>query len=149
MALAWFAGASHAGADIGAKPGPLLTPAADVFASPAKAWLDKKPANSAEPPRPVDKAARHAAPELQRIDEIRVYGASEAEDYVAPKLTPMMAFRAKLDRQRPMTPSEIAQSALCIIGLCGGKPAEVSAEQRTEARVRQSGVPGFGQGTLQ
>jgi hypothetical protein len=88
---------------------------------------------------------RPAAENVQLMDEIRVFSSGEPEDYVAPKPPPMLVFRAQLDKQRPMTPKEITQIGLCVIGLCGvygpdGIPVEVSASDRAENRKNASTV---------
>lgn len=92
----------------------------------------KLPANPNTPKRP-------AAENIQRLEEIRVFGNVEPEDYVAPKPPPMLVFRAQLDKQRPMTPKEMTQLGLCFIGLCGiygpnGIPTEASIMDRAEDR---------------
>jgi hypothetical protein len=74
---------------------------------------------------------------VQRLEEIRIYGILDPEDYIAPKPPPMLAFRATLDKQRPKTPQEITQGLLCTIGLC---IIDVSKEpnpaDRNEARAK-------------
>ena len=80
---------------------------------------------------------------ITRLDEILVYGQVEPEDFVGAKKSPMMQFRERLERDRPMTPKEKAQLALCFIGLCGiygpdGIPREPSLDERSEARINQS-----------
>lgn len=92
----------------------------------------KLPANPNAPKRP-------AAENIQRLEEIRVFGNGDPEDYVAPKPPPMLVFQATLDKQRPMTPKEIAQLGMCFIGLCSiykpdGSPYELSAMDRAEDR---------------
>jgi hypothetical protein len=92
----------------------------------------KLPINPNAPKRP-------AAENIQRLEEIRVFGNGDPEDYVAPKPPPMLVFRAQLDKQRPMTPKEITQLGLCFIGLCGiygpeGIPSEASIINRAEDR---------------
>jgi hypothetical protein len=58
----------------------------------------------------------------------------------------MAAFREKLERERPMTPKEKAQLALCFIGLCGahygpeGIPVENTASTRGEKSARKSSL---------
>ncbi len=90
---------------------------------------------------PLDPNAptRPAAENIQRLEEMRVYGSGDPEDYVAPKPPPMLVFRATLDKQRPMTAKEITQLGLCFVGLCGiykpdGSPYELSAVDRAEER---------------
>ena len=122
---------------------------ADIFDSKARIWLLKRQAGENALKPNIESKRASAANSIQRLEEIRVYGAIEPEDYVTPKRPPMLAFRARLERQRPRTPEEIVKGALCMIGLCAGLPPEVAPEQRTEARTRQSFTPGFGRGTLQ
>jgi hypothetical protein len=98
----------------------------------------KLPVNPNAPKRP-------AAENIQRLEEIRVFGNGDPEDYVAPKPPPMLVFRSQLDKQRPMTPKEITQLGLCFIGLCGiygpdGIPAEASAINRAEDRKNATTV---------
>jgi hypothetical protein len=98
----------------------------------------KLPVNPNAPKRP-------AAENIQRLEEIRVFGNGDPEDYVAPKPPPMLVFRAQLDKQRPMTPKEITQLGLCFIGLCGiygpdGIPTELSAVDRAEDRKNATTV---------
>jgi hypothetical protein len=107
------------------------------------------------PPRPIDND-RPAAENIQKLDEIRVFSRVNPEDYVAPKRPPMLAFRDSLDRQRPSTPAEKAQLALCIIGLCGvygpeGVPVDSGAAYRQEARKNNTDMLSIGRpiGTLQ
>lgn len=83
--------------------------------------------------------ARPAAENILKLEEIRVFGKVDPEDYVAPKQSPMLQFRATLDKQRPSTPAENAQFLLCFIGLCGiygpdGAPVDSGAAYRQEAR---------------
>ena len=96
-------------------------------------------------PRPLRLPATEIAhPDLvTRLEEIRVYGRNEPEDYVGPKLSPMMQFRARLERDVPLSPAKKAQRLLCIIGLCSndgpeGIPLGDSPEHRAEARLERS-----------
>ena len=59
-----------------------------------------------ESPQNSSAATLSANENIQRLDEIRVLGNVEPEDYVAPKPPPMLAFRAMLDAQRPQTIAE-------------------------------------------
>ena len=80
---------------------------------------------------------------VQQLDLITVYGIVDPEDYVAPKLPPMLAFRAKLDKQRPRTPKEITQGLLCVIGFCLiDTSKEPSIADRNNARAKAP--PSFG-----
>jgi hypothetical protein len=89
------------------------------------------------------------------LEEIRIYGQVDPEDYVKRKAA-FVAFRERLERERPLTPKEKAQMALCIIGLCGiygpdGIPKEDSVAQRNEARKTRSSaeIHRLFRGTLQ
>lgn len=102
-------------------------------------------------PRDSNVPKRPAAENVQRLEEIRVFGNGDPEDYVALKPAPMLVFRALLERQRPMTPKEIAQAGLCFIGLCSiyapdGAPIEDTPEQRAERR--KNAPPSQLRGTL-
>jgi hypothetical protein len=89
------------------------------------------------------------------LEEIQVIGKFDPADYVAPKPSPMLVFRASLDQQRPMTGKEITNSVLCFIGLCpllnaDGLPiGDTTPEQRAEARLNTPFTPTYGRGTLQ
>ncbi len=96
-------------------------------------------AESLKLPLNPDTPKRPAAENIQRLEEIRVFGNGDPEDYVASKPAPMLVFRATLDKQRPMSAKEIAQLGMCFIGLCGiykpdGSPYELSAVDRAEDR---------------
>jgi hypothetical protein len=82
---------------------------------------------------------------VQRLEEIRVMGTVDPEDYVAPKPTPMLVFRATLDKQRPRTIADTLR-ALCF--LC---PIAAPREGNTLDRVheRTSAAPARMSGTLQ
>ena len=80
---------------------------------------------------------------LTRLEEIRVYGRNEPEDFVGPKKSPMMQFRARLEKDVPLSPAKKVQFALCLIGLCAnygpeGIPLGDSPERRAEARLSRS-----------
>ena len=80
---------------------------------------------------------------IARLEEIRVYGRNEPEDFVGPKKSPMMQFRARLAKDVPFTPAKKVQLALCLIGLCSiygpdGIPEGDSPEARADARLYQS-----------
>lgn len=98
----------------------------------------KLPVNPDAPKRP-------AAENIQRLEEIRVFGNTDPEDYTAPKPAPMLVFRATLDKQKPLTPKQITQMGLCVIGLCGiygpdGIPVEASALDRAEDKKNATTV---------
>lgn len=75
---------------------------------------------------------------LRPTEEIRVFGLRDPDDVVAAKKPPMLAFRERLERDRPMTPAEKARVALCLIGLCAtdygpeGIPVETTSHTRGE-----------------
>ena len=100
------------------------------------------PESAVRPLRVADAEKSH--PDLiTRLEEIRVYGRNETEDYVGPKKSPMMQFRARLTRDVPLTPAKKVQLAFCLIGLCSiygpeGIPEGDSPEARADARLYQS-----------
>ena len=120
---------------------PLAVRALD---SPAQAAMKKiaTPVPGAPSLRVADAEKIH--PDLiARLEEIRVYGRNEPEDYVGPKKSPMMQFRARLEKDVRLTPAKKAQLALCLIGLCSiygpdGIPEGDSPEARADARLYQS-----------
>ena len=77
-----------------------------------------------------------------RLEEIRVYDQMDPEDYVR-RRTALQQFQTRLEKDRPMTPKEKTQLAMCFIGLCAiygpdGIPREPSLAERSEARTNQS-----------
>ncbi len=112
--------------------------------SPAQAAVRnlKTPEEKARPVKIASAEITH--PDLvTRLEEIRVYGRNEPEDYVGRKISPMMQFRARLERDMPWSPAKKAQIALCMIGLCGiygpeGIPSGDSPEVRADARLYQT-----------
>ena len=116
----------------------------DALDSPAQAAMKKlaSPATNPRPLRIADAEKKH--PDLiVRLEEIRIYGRNEPEDFVGPKKSPMMQFRAGLDRHKTLPPSKKVQLALCFIGLCSiygpeGIPLGDSPEVRADARTNQS-----------
>ncbi|MBI3715597.1 MAG: hypothetical protein HY255_06355 [Betaproteobacteria bacterium] len=76
--------------------------------------------------------------EPQRIEEFRIYSYRHPEDYVTPQKTPLLQMRDQLAGVHRSTPAEKVQGALCLIGLCGGIPPEISAEARNDARMVRS-----------
>ena len=109
--------------------------------SPAAAAIRKLPKESINAPKPKRfSLAEQREQELSTargLDEITVFGARDPED-VLKKLPPMLAFRERMERERPMTPKEKTQLMLCFIGLCGanygadGAPVESKAFTRGE-----------------
>ena len=67
-----------------------------------------------ESPRNSSAARLSANENIQRLDEIRVLGNVEPEDYIAPKPPPMLVFRAMLDAERPQTIADKLR-AYCFI----------------------------------
>lgn len=115
---------------------PLDTPAQAAAKRLPKVWVNQTPQRFSA----ADKARVDV---VTRLDEILIYGQIEPEDYIGARKSPMMQFRDRLERDRPMTPKEKTQLALCFIGLCGiygpdGTPIEPSLEARSEARLNQS-----------
>ena len=112
--------------------------------SPAQAAIRKLKTPAGKVQRVKVAAAEIAHPDLvTRLEEIRVYGRNEPEDYVGRKISPMMQFRARLERDVPWSPAKKAQMALCMIGLCSiygpeGIPLGDSPEVRADARLYQS-----------
>lgn len=126
---------------LAAEPTPV---AAESFDSRAQSAMKKisAPAWAVRPQRVADAEKSH--PDLiTRLEEIRVYGRKEPEDYVGPKKSPMMQFRARLARDVSLTPAKKVQLAFCLIGLCSiygpdGIPEGDSPEARADARLYQS-----------
>ena len=116
---------------------PLDTPAQAAAKRLPKVWW----AN--QTPQRFSAAEKARVDVVTRLDEILIYGQVDPEDYVGPRKSPMMQFRDRLERDRPMTPKQKTQLALCFIGLCGiygpdGAPIEPSLDARSEARLNQS-----------
>ena len=91
-----------------------------------------------------------------RLEEIRVYGRNEPEDFKGPQKSPLMQFRARLENDVPLSPAKKMQRVLCFIGLCAnygpeGIPLGDGPEERAEARLSQSTIQLNAQfrGTLQ
>jgi hypothetical protein len=61
---------------------------------------------------------RPAAENILKLEEIRVFGKVDPEDYVPPKPAPMLQFRATLDGQRPRTPYESTMQVVCFFIAC-------------------------------
>ena len=117
---------------------------AEAFDSPAQAAMKKlvAPETHSRPLRVANAEKIH--PDLvTRLEEIRVYGRNEPEDYVGKKTSPMMQFRARLEKDVRLSPAKKVQLALCLIGLCSiygpdGIPVGDSPEARADARLYQS-----------
>ncbi len=95
-----------------------------------------------------DLATRHALPKpgprqagaepSLLLDEVVIYGQVDPEDFVR-RRSRFLAFRDRLQAERPATPKERTQALLCLIGLCGvygpdGLPVEPAAPERAEGR---------------
>ena len=124
-----------------AEPKPVAAESLDSRAQSAMKKISV-PESAARPLRVADAEKIH--PDLvARLEEIRVYGRNEPEDYVGPKKSPMMQFRARLEKDVRLTPAKKMQLALCLIGLCSiygpdGIPEGDSPEARADARLYQS-----------
>ena len=123
---------------------PAMASPADPLDTPAQTAAKKLPEDFVNvKPQRFSEADKTRVDTVTRLDEILVYGYVDPEDYVGEKKTPVMQFRERLERDRPMTPKEKARLALCLIGLCGiygpdGIPREPSLAERSEARIHQS-----------
>lgn len=121
---------------------PSATPA--TLDSPAQLALRKLRKPDAQPQPLRIPQAEIAHPDLvTRLEEIRVYGRNEPEDYVGPRLSPMLQFRARLERDVRLSPARKVQTSLCFIGLCGiygpeGIPLGDSPEARADSRLMLS-----------
>ena len=117
---------------------------ADPLDTPAQTAAKKLPEDFVNvKPQRFSEADKTRVDTVTRLDEILVYGYVDPEDYVGQKKTPVMQFRDRLERDRPMTTKEKARLAICLIGLCGiygpdGIPREPSLAERSEARIHQS-----------
>ena len=122
----------------------FLAPAA--LDSPAQVAVRKLARGEAKPRAPRVPVAGAVHDDLTtRLEEIRVYGRNEPEDFVGRKMSPLMQFRARLEKAVPLSPAKKVQRALCFIGLCSnygpeGIPLGDSPERRAEARLMQSTV---------
>ena len=116
----------------------------DLLDSPAQAAMKKLAAPTAHPqPLRIADAEKKHPDLIVRLEEIRIYGRNEPEDYVGPKKSPMMQFRTRLENDITLPPSKKVQLALCLIGLCSiygpeGIPLGDSPEVRADARINQS-----------
>lgn len=119
--------------------------------TPAQRAMRKAASDAAKPIRLAEAEISH--PDLvARLEEIRVYARNEPEEYQRPKLAPMLQFRARLEKDVPLSPAKRLQAALCLIGLCAiDQTTEPSPETRAEMRLQQSTLDSIrqGRGTLQ
>jgi hypothetical protein len=120
-------------------PEDLETPAAAAVRK-----LPKDVVNAPKPKRFSLEAKRDEDMAAARgVEEIIVRGQRDPEDVVT-KRPPMLAFRQQLERDKPITPKQIAQGALCLIGLCSadygpeGIPVENTAYTKGEKGAKKT-----------
>jgi hypothetical protein len=150
LPLPGYAATDSTAAAIAVKTNPPLAP--EVLDSPAQTAIRKLKSPDANT-KPVRVAAAEIAhPDLvTRLDEIRVYGRNEPEDFARPKKPPHLQFRDHLaSASPPMTPWQKIRLPLCLIGLCGnygpeGIPLGDSAERRAEDRLGRTTLQSNGQ----
>lgn len=127
---------------VGIRKANPVTP--EALDSPAQTAIKRLAAPAAEtPPIRIANTQKIHPDLITRLEEIRVYGRNEPEDFVGPKMSPMLQFRARLERDVRLTPAQKVQAALCLIGLCAnygpeGIPLGDSPERRAEARLVRS-----------
>jgi len=141
-----IAGFLHAHAAIANANAKLLS--ADELASTAAQMLKKVPKSVINEPKAKRFSNAAAAAEEAQLaaltESITVVAERDPEDLNTSKRPPMLAFRDRLDKERPSTPYEKTQTALCMLGLCGkgygpdGAPVENRAYTRAEKKVDQS-----------
>lgn len=88
-------------------------------------------------------AKRSTNEAVQRLDEIRVFGNAEPEDYIAPKTPPMLVFRATLDKQRPRTIAETLRTLCLLCPIAAPREGNILDrvdEQKGVAPARMSGT---------
>lgn len=121
---------------------------APALDTPAQAAVKKLPKEVVNAPAPRRFATRDSRNDeitaAVQMEEIRVYGQVDPEDY-AKRNTAMQQFQNRLENDRPMTPKEKTQLALCLIGLCAmygpdGLPREPSLAERGDARKNLSTI---------
>ena len=115
--------------------------------TPAAAAVRKLPKHFVNAPQPkrFSLAAKRDEDDAAKrgIDEIVVTGQRDPEDVIS-KRSSMAAFRQQLERDKPATPKQIAQVALCMLGLCAadygpeGIPVENSAYTRGERGAKKT-----------
>ena len=121
------------------------TPALDTPAQAAVKKLPKEVVNAPVPRRFATRDSRNDEINAAvQMEEIRVYGQVDPEDY-AKRNTAMQQFQNRLENDRPMTPKEKTQLALCLIGLCAmygpdGLPREPTLAERGDARKNLSTI---------
>jgi len=122
----------------------------DELASTAAQMVKKLPRSVINAPKAkrfsVADAVERDAALARATDEITVVGERDPEDLSVAKRPPMLAFRDRLEKDRPSTPYEKTQFVLCIIGLCGagygpdGAPVENLAYTRAEKKKNVSSL---------
>lgn len=138
-ALLMFSMLSTANAQAPLSAADLETPAAAAIRKLPKEFVNAPQAKrfSLAAKRDEDDAAKRG------IDEIVVTGQRDPEDVIS-KRTSMAAFRQQLERDKPATPKQIAQVALCMLGLCSadygpeGIPVENTAYTRGERGAKKT-----------
>ena len=127
----------------------------DTQAQAAVRKLPKEVVNAPPPRRFATRDVRNDEISPAQMEEIRVYGQVDPEDY-ARRNTSMQQFHNRLEGDRPSTPKEKTKMLLCFIGLCAnygpdGLPREPSLDERSEARANLTTTQLNGQfrGTLQ
>lgn len=154
-ALAGTARAEEAARPAAPAPSSAATIPAPALDNTAQSFIRKLPTEALKTPPPK----RFSSGDYQNprtalvLDEIRVYGQVEPEDYTRRKPA-MTAFRERLERDRPLSIKEKAQRAMCFIGLCArygpdGAPVELGVEERNEANLSLSTLQRGTRGTLQ
>ncbi|MEP7156438.1 MAG: hypothetical protein ABI905_11740 [Betaproteobacteria bacterium] len=113
--------------------------ALDTQAQAAVKKLPKEVVNAPAPRRFATRDVRNDGISPAQMEEIRVYGQVDPEDY-ARRNTSMQQFHNRLENDRPSTPKEKTKALLCFIGLCAnygpdGLPREPSLDERSEART--------------
>jgi hypothetical protein len=134
-------------AEVAANTKPLTD---DDLASTAAQMVKKIPKsviNAPKPKRFSEAAKKEEDAVIAGLTEsLTVIAERDPEDINTPKRPPMLVFRERLENERPSTPFEKAQFALCLIGLCGrgygpdGAPVENRAYTRAEKKVDKSSL---------
>jgi hypothetical protein len=102
--------------------------------------LSKDVINAPKPKRFSLEAQREQERSVgSNTEEILVLGDRETEDVIS-KRVGMAAFRDRLARERPSTPKEKIQRALCFVGLCAVEPVVITAFTRAEQGTDKSSL---------
>jgi hypothetical protein len=102
--------------------------------------IPKDVINAPKPKRFSEAAKKEEASATGRdVEEIRVIGERDPEDVSPSKRPPMLVFRDRLENDRPLTPWQKTQIALCFIGLCAPKygPEGIPVESKALTRAEQ------------